>query len=159
MKKMSDLIDNIHGLVKAKSLTTSTVENVVKKSRTMVSHFKHSKQVCRHLADCQQLCDVPAHKLIQDVETRWNSTFLILHGFFRLPHHAETSQRPYNHDGFKMSWGPEYNLNVTLKIAMKIAINRQKVNFIIIINYIIINYYSVRVFAYSIVYHLCMHHL
>ena len=29
MKQMSDLIDNIHGLIKAESLTTSTVENVV----------------------------------------------------------------------------------------------------------------------------------
>jgi len=39
-------------------------------------------------------------------------------------------------------------INVTLKIAMKIAINRQKVNFIITINY-----YSVRVgLAYSIAY-------
>jgi len=38
----------------------TTVETVVKKSRRMVSHFKHSEQACRHLADCQQSCDVPA---------------------------------------------------------------------------------------------------
>ena len=58
----------------------TTVENVVKKSRRMVSHFKHSEQACRHLVDCQcqQSCDVPANKLIQDVETCWNSTFLML---------------------------------------------------------------------------------
>jgi len=56
----------------------TSVKNVVKKSRRLVSHFKHSKQASRRLADCQQSCDVPAHKLIQNVETRWNSTFLML---------------------------------------------------------------------------------
>ena len=56
----------------------STVETIVKKSRRIVTHFKHSEQASHHLADCQKSCDVPAHKLIQDVETRWNSTFLML---------------------------------------------------------------------------------
>ena len=56
----------------------SSVENVVKKTRRIVTHFKHSEQATRHLSDCQQSCDVPLHKLIQDVETRWNSTFLML---------------------------------------------------------------------------------
>jgi hAT family C-terminal dimerisation region/BED zinc finger len=56
----------------------TTVENIVKKSRKIVTHFKHSEQACRHLSDCQVSCDVPVHRLIQDVETRWNSTFLML---------------------------------------------------------------------------------
>ena len=56
----------------------TTVENIVKKSRKIVTHFKHSEQASRHLADFQWSCDIPTHKLIQDVETRWNSTFLML---------------------------------------------------------------------------------
>lgn len=56
----------------------SSVESVVKKTRKIVSHFKHSEQACRHLAECQKSCDIPEHKLIQDVETRWNSTYLML---------------------------------------------------------------------------------
>ena len=56
----------------------STVENIVKKSRKIVTHFKHSEQAYRRLSDYQRSCDVPAHHLIQDVETRWNSTFLML---------------------------------------------------------------------------------
>jgi len=56
----------------------SSVESVVKKARKIVSHFKHSEQACRHLAECQKSCDIPEHKLIQDVETRWNSTYLML---------------------------------------------------------------------------------
>jgi len=56
----------------------SAVQNIVKKSRRLVTHFKHSEQASRHLSDCQRSCDVPVHHLIQDVETRWNSTFLML---------------------------------------------------------------------------------
>jgi len=56
----------------------TTVEKIVKKSRKIVTHFKHSEQACRHLSTCQQSCDVPEHQLIQDVETRWNSTYLML---------------------------------------------------------------------------------
>lgn len=58
--------------------TQTSVESVVKKARRIVTHFKHSEQACRKFADCQQACSMPAHKLIQDVETRWNSTFLML---------------------------------------------------------------------------------
>ena len=56
----------------------TTVEKIVKKSRKIVTHSKHSKQACRHLSTCQQSCDVPEHQLIQDVQTCWNSTYLML---------------------------------------------------------------------------------
>jgi len=56
----------------------SAVQSIVKKSRRLVTHFKHSEQASRHLSDCQHSCDVPVHHLIQDIETRWNSTFLML---------------------------------------------------------------------------------
>jgi len=58
--------------------TQTSVENLVKKARKIVSRFKHSEQACRKLADCQKSCFVPEHKLLQDVETRWNSTYLML---------------------------------------------------------------------------------
>jgi hypothetical protein len=58
--------------------TQTSVENVIKKSRKIVTHFKHSEQACRHLSECQHSCDTPAHHLVQDVETRWNSTYLML---------------------------------------------------------------------------------
>ena len=57
----------------------SAVQSIVKKSRRLVTHFKHRVQASRHLSDCQRSCDVSAHQLIQDVETRWNSTFLEQH--------------------------------------------------------------------------------
>ena len=30
---------------------------IVKKSRKIVTHFKHSEQACRHLSACRQSCD------------------------------------------------------------------------------------------------------
>jgi len=56
----------------------SSVKSVVKKACKIVSHFKHSEQACHRLAECQKSRDIPEHKLIQDVETRWNSTYLML---------------------------------------------------------------------------------
>ena len=56
----------------------SSVEALIKKSRRTVTHFKHIEQVCRKLEDCQKKCNVPVHKLLQDVETCWNSTYIVL---------------------------------------------------------------------------------
>lgn len=54
------------------------IKILIKKSRKIVGHFKHSEQACRYLSKCQETCAVPHHSLIQDIETRWNSTFLML---------------------------------------------------------------------------------
>ena len=58
--------------------TRTSVEAVVKKARKIVTHFKHSEQACRHLVEHQQTVKAPEHSLLQDVETRWNSTYLML---------------------------------------------------------------------------------
>lgn len=58
--------------------TQTSVEAVVKKARKIVTHFKHSEQACRHLVEHQQTVNSPEHSLLQDVETRWNSTYLML---------------------------------------------------------------------------------
>jgi hypothetical protein len=58
--------------------TQTSVESVVKKARKLVSHFKHSEQACRQLVACQASSKSEEHKLLQDVETRWNSTYLML---------------------------------------------------------------------------------
>jgi len=58
--------------------TQTSVEAVIKKSRRIVTHFKHSEQACRKLEDCQKSCGTPSHKLLQDVETRWNSSYIML---------------------------------------------------------------------------------
>ncbi|XP_055904691.1 zinc finger BED domain-containing protein 4-like [Eupeodes corollae] len=52
--------------------------DIIKKCRKIVGHFKRSEQACRYLKQFQETCDLPRHTLIQDVETRWNSTYLML---------------------------------------------------------------------------------
>ncbi|XP_011883029.1 PREDICTED: zinc finger BED domain-containing protein 4-like [Vollenhovia emeryi] len=54
------------------------VEILKRKCRKIVGHFKRSEQATRYLSKCQETCAVPHHSLIQDIETRWNSTFLML---------------------------------------------------------------------------------
>src|SRR6218665_2300752 len=65
-------------VVKSALFLQMAVEHVVKKSKKIDSHFKHSEQEGRYLKQCQKSCNVPQHALIQDVETRWNSIYLML---------------------------------------------------------------------------------
>ena len=48
-----------------------------KKCRNIVSFFHRSVKVADKLKSFQANLELPEHKLIQDVETRWNSTFLM----------------------------------------------------------------------------------
>ncbi|KAL3873461.1 hypothetical protein ACJMK2_036574 [Sinanodonta woodiana] len=48
------------------------------KARKIVTHFKHGEQACRHLVEHQQMVKSPEHSLLQDVDTRWNSRYLMM---------------------------------------------------------------------------------
>ena len=54
------------------------VRDIISNSRKIVGHFNHSPLACSRLQDIQNKLDLPQHKLIQDVTTRWNSTFYML---------------------------------------------------------------------------------
>lgn len=45
----------------------------MEKCRAIVGHYKHSAKATASLQDCQRQLELPTLKLIQDVETRWNS--------------------------------------------------------------------------------------
>lgn len=47
-------------------------------ARSLVEHFKKSELACTKLKDKQLQMGTPQHMLIQDVSTRWNSTFHML---------------------------------------------------------------------------------
>lgn len=55
-----------------------SVKDVIAKSRNIVTHFNHSPLACNRLLEIQEKHDLPKRKLLQDVRTRWNSTFYML---------------------------------------------------------------------------------
>ena len=46
--------------------------------RKFVGHFKHSSAASSRLKELQADLGLPQHQLIQDVSTRWNSTYYML---------------------------------------------------------------------------------
>ena len=70
-------------------LDISTISQMVAASRKLVGHFKHSVVAMTGLRDKQTQLNVAEHHLIQDVSTRWNSTY------FMLDRLAEQQVAPY----------------------------------------------------------------
>ncbi|XP_067369733.1 zinc finger BED domain-containing protein 4-like [Channa argus] len=57
------------------------VVNLLQKCSNIVSFFHHSTKATQKLADIQKQLNKPEHKLVQSVETRWNSPFYMLDRF------------------------------------------------------------------------------
>jgi len=74
-----------------------------KKVRSVVGHFKHSIRANKLLKKFQSENRIPAHKFIQDICTRWNSTFLMLNRFLEQKKSV-------------LGLAPFINLNVTFSI-------------------------------------------
>ncbi|CAJ1065719.1 E3 SUMO-protein ligase ZBED1-like [Xyrichtys novacula] len=54
------------------------ISKCVAAARSLVEHFKKSELACTKLKNKQQQMGTPEHMLVQDVSTRWNSTFYML---------------------------------------------------------------------------------
>lgn len=61
----------IHGALEAQK----SVNEAIVAGRRIVTHFNHSKPAQEKLQLIQTELNAPKHKLIQDVSTRWNSTY------------------------------------------------------------------------------------
>lgn len=59
-------------------LKQRSVLDIVKSAHKIVGHFKHSSSATDRLRSLQAELNLPHHQLIQDVPTRWNSTFFML---------------------------------------------------------------------------------
>ena len=62
-------------LAARKALEINSVSQVVGRVKHLVSHFHYSTQSSNLLTAKQALLKLPKRKLIQDVDTHWNSTF------------------------------------------------------------------------------------
>lgn len=49
--------------------------------RALAGHFHHSSTACEKLKEIQRQLNLPIHTVMQDVATRWNSTFYMLERF------------------------------------------------------------------------------
>ena len=54
------------------------VKSIVITNRNILTHFNHSAVAVNKLKDLLEQFRLKAHKLIQDVSTRWNATYYIL---------------------------------------------------------------------------------
>ena len=60
-----------------KGLDNALISRVSAVARKLVGHFKHSAAATQELKLKQEQLGIPQHHLIQDVSTRWNSTFFM----------------------------------------------------------------------------------
>lgn len=65
-------------LVVQSTLKNKTIASCVGSARCLVEHFKKSELACTKLKEKQQQMGQPPLMLIQDVSTRWNSTYHML---------------------------------------------------------------------------------
>lgn len=66
-------------LVVTNALTSQrTVSDLIALSKRIVTHFNHSPLACSRMREIQLKLGKPEKKLIQDVATRWNSTYYML---------------------------------------------------------------------------------
>jgi len=61
-----------------KSLKNDRIEKTLKVVRSVIGHFKHSTCATSLLEQHQTTLNLPCHRLIQDVSTRWNSVYYMM---------------------------------------------------------------------------------
>ncbi|KAJ8926591.1 hypothetical protein NQ314_021017, partial [Rhamnusium bicolor] len=59
-----------------------SVSDLIAVARNIVTHFNHSSVSREKLENIQKELNMPAKKFVQDVQTRWNSTYYSLERLF-----------------------------------------------------------------------------
>lgn len=71
-------------VIKKSICQTSELDNMRSRARKMVAHFKSSSKAKEKLYSIQANMGMPQKRLVQDVKTRWNSTYAILHRLYEM---------------------------------------------------------------------------
>ena len=100
------------------------VKEIIANCRTIVGHFNHSPQAYNKLEKLQDENNVMKHKLIQNVPTRWNSTFHMLQRIFEQKkvlalYMIDNPQLP-SFDANK--WSLIGNLSILLKVFHNVTV-------------------------------------
>ncbi|XP_072375369.1 E3 SUMO-protein ligase ZBED1-like [Diabrotica undecimpunctata] len=95
------------------------VSPVVTKIRTLVAHFKRSTNACYKLIEVQRQVGKNPKKLIQDVTTRWNSTFYMLDRVLELEYEVRTTMALLNVNNLPIISIGEWQLLQQLRMCLK----------------------------------------
>ncbi|XP_053324528.1 E3 SUMO-protein ligase ZBED1-like [Spea bombifrons] len=104
------------------SLKHSGIQRAVSAARGLVEHFKKSELASNKLKEKQRQMGTPEHKLLQDVSTRWNSTYYMVDSLIeqRWLVTATLSDPSVNQKGKHLELKPEqWNLLEELSTALK----------------------------------------
>ena len=75
---MSCFLHTLQLVVKNAIFSQRAMSDSIAKAKKIVGHFSHSHKACQKLKEIQIIKGLSEHKLIQDVSTRWNSTYHML---------------------------------------------------------------------------------
>ena len=69
------MVNPFHTKTGGLGLGISTIQQVISKAKKIVAHFRHSVIATKGLEEKQISLNIPNHKLLQEICTRWNSTY------------------------------------------------------------------------------------